>query len=265
MTFRVIALWITVAALLASCSGPGVSPSNGSASPPPLDATSTDASGSAAPTGELPVLTEGPISPGTYVIVPTEGGWERNCLDGIDCPSPPPHARTLQLEITVPAGWESSLENTVIVPAPPGTTEGPDGSGLVIGWDPAGLHSDPCHPSEGHFTPEIAVGPGVEDFVNAVVAHPTLEVSEPVDVEVGGYSGRFFTLTVPSDISDCGDWRPWDPGIFAQGPDNIWNMWVIDVDRLRMILLVEKFPGTPAEDSAELQAIVESIRFVPSP
>lgn len=76
---------------------------------------------------------------------------------------------------------------------------------------------------------------------------------------------NFFELTVPSDISDCGDWRPWDPGIFAQGPSNIWKVWVVDVDGLRMILLVEEFRGTPAEDSAELQAMVESIRFVPSP
>jgi hypothetical protein len=252
--------------MMTGCAGASVAPAAPTASNVDrVHATaSAHASGSVPHSGDLPALTEGPITPGTYVIMPPEDGWVTECLDGVDCAPRPPHARTLQLEITVAAGWESTFENTVIVPAAPGSTEGPDGSGLVIGWDPSGLHSDPCHPVQGHFPPDIPVGPGVEDFVNAVVAHPTLEVSEPVDAEVGGYSGRSFTLTVPSDISDCGDWRPWDPGIFAQGPDNIWNLWVIDVDGLRMILLLEEFPGTPAEDSAELQATVESIRFVPS-
>lgn len=179
-------------ALLTGCAGAtGTAPSMSDPGRV-LTTASPNASESAPASAGPPALTEGPITTGTYVIMPPEDGWVTECLDGVDCAPRQPHARTLQLEITVPAGWESTFENTVIVPASPGSTEGPDGSGLVIGWDPAGLHSDPCHPVQGHFPPDIPVGPGVEDFIRAVVAHPTLEVTEPVDVEIGGYSGQFF-------------------------------------------------------------------------
>ena len=221
---------------------------------------SVDATGSLPPSGDLPVLPEGPITPGTYVIMPPPGGWVE--CDLPDCPSEPPHARSLQVEMTVPPGWEG-IGGTAILLAPPRSSEGPDGAAVAIGWNPVGLHSDPCHPVRGHYTPDILLGPGVDDFVNAVIAHPTLDVSEPVDTEVGGYSGQFITLWVPPDISDCGDWRPFEPGIYAQGPDNIWNLWVIDVEGVRMLILTAEFPRTSAEDSAELRAMVESIRFVP--
>ncbi len=211
--------------------------------------------------GEQPVLDEGPIRAGTHLIMPPDTGWAE-CIEGVDCGPEPPHARTLKVEISVPPGWHSILENTVIVPAPPGGPEAPYGSGIVVGWYPVGLHSDLCGP-QGHRSPDILVGPTVESFVDAVVAHPSLDVTEPVGVELGGHSGLFFTLTVPSDLSDCGDYRPWEHGIAAQGPHNIWNVWAIDVDGLRMIVLSTQFPGTSPEHSAELRGMVESIRFVP--
>ena len=105
----------------------------------------------------------------------------------------------------------------------------------------------------------------VDDFIGAVVAHPALQVTEPGEIQLDGYSGRFFTLTGPSDISGCNNWRPWEPGIFVQGPDNIWRVWAIDVDGLRVILLTEEFAGTSAEVKSELAAMVESIRFLPTP
>jgi hypothetical protein len=259
---RGISAAIGVLLMMTGCAGPSITvPSMNEASLVPATATGS----STVPlSGDLPVLREGVITPDTYVILPPEDGWGPKCIDGLDCPAPRPHDRSMQLEITIPSGWESAFDSTVIVPAS-GTTEGPNGSGLVIGWNPVGLHSDPCHPVQGHFTPDILPGPSVDDLVSAVVAHPTLEVREPVDVQIDRYSGQFFKLIVPSDITDCGDWRPFEPGIYAQGPDNIWNVWVIDVDRLRMLLLVQEFQQTPEQDSAELRAMVESIRFVPSP
>ncbi len=48
-------------------------------------------------------------------------------------------------------------------------------------------------------------------------------------------------------------------------PDDLWRVWVIDVDGLRIILLTSEFAATPAEVRRELAEIVGSIRFVPRP
>jgi hypothetical protein len=151
---------------------------------------------------------------------------------------------------------------TVIAPAT-GSTEGPDGAGLAIGWTTptAGFYSDPCQPAP-HLTPQILPGPSVADFVDAAVAHPLLGIDGAVDVEVGGYRGSYFELRAPDDISGCRDWRPFDPGIAAQGPNNLWKVWALDVEGLRMVVLIEQFPDTPVEVAAELDAMVESIQFL---
>jgi hypothetical protein len=214
----------------------------------------------------LPVLEDGAVAPGRYAVMPPADGWAA-CADWVvDCPPEPAQARSLRVEITVPRGWEAGFEGTVLVPSAgsfASAAEGPAGAGVVIGWTghPSGLHADPCQ-AVSHLKPDIEVGPTVDEFVDAIRAHPSLQISEPEDVELGGHQGKYFELTVPSDISDCHDWRPFEPGIVAQGPDNLWRVWVIDVDGLRMIVLTEEFPDTPARDQADLRSMVESIRFV---
>jgi hypothetical protein len=208
---------------------------------------------------------DGPLAGGRYVILPGGTRWEGDpCGLGVGCPSIPPVANTLVVEITVPDGWQSAFESTILMPVPPGSAEGPAGAGFAIGWTnlSAGLHSDPCL-AEAHGTPDIAVGPTVDDFVDAVVAHPALRATQPRDVKLDGYKGRYLTITAPDDISGCADWRPWEPGFAAQGPNNLWRIWVIDVEGLRMILVTEEFPNTPEAHKSALGSIVESIRFVP--
>jgi hypothetical protein len=49
----------------------------------------------------------------------------------------------------------------------------------------------------------------------------------------------------------------------VQGPDNVWDIWIIDADGFRVLIIAEYFPGTPADVKAELREMVESIRFEP--
>jgi hypothetical protein len=178
------------------------------------------------------------------------------------CPSnavPPP---PLDVEVTVPDGWASLEDLPVIARDTEASTEGPDGAAIVLGWTNwlVGLNTDPCL-SQAHELPDLMPGPSVADFVGAVQAQNALDVTEPVDATVGGHPARFFTLHAPADLSGCDNWRPWDPGFFAQGPHNIWDVWVVDVDGLRVLIVTEYFPGTPKEAVAELGEMVESIRF----
>ena len=275
MTARAALSMVLSAGLVVSCTPAAVPSATPSPSPVPAALASPTASpttaasptptarSTALPSGDLPDLREGGVGPGRFVLTPPAIGWGECAMAAPDCPPEPPHARTLRLEITVPEGWQAAPDSDAVHPVGPSPYEGPDGVSLIIGWsNRAGLHSDPCLAVQ-HKTPDIPVGPTVEDFVDAVKAHPLLETTEPVDTELGGYRGRFMTLTAPSDISGCDNWRPWEPGIYAQGPSNIWNLWIIDVDGLRMVLLGQEFPGTPAEAKAELRGMVESIRFLP--
>jgi hypothetical protein len=219
--------------------------------------TSGGAGASPSPTEASP-LVDGHLEPGRYRFVVTVdcAGVEDDpiaCPDGV--PDPPP----IPLEVTVPEGWERLPGFPVIV-----TDDEPVGedAALVLGWtsNTVGVQSDPCL-SENHQLPDVEVGPGVDDFVDAVTSQEWFRGTAPVDTEVGGASGRYFTLRGPADLGDCVEWRPWDPGFYAQGPSNIWEVWALDVGGHRVVLVSHYFPGTSSETTAQLDEMVQSIRF----
>jgi hypothetical protein len=212
------------------------------------------------PTGVVP-LPDGQPDPGRYrfVVVGDCEAVEKHEL--IECPpgttDPPP----IPLEISVPAGLEASSEFHLLTPVGPGT-DPPGGAALVLGWtsNTVRVQSDPCL-SKSHQFPDVEVGPGADDFVDAVVAQEWFPDHAPVDTRVGGASGWYFTLKGPADLGECYEWRPWDPGFYAQGPDNIWEVWVLDVDGHRVLIVANYYPGTPAGTVDQLHRMVGSIRF----
>lgn len=209
-------------------------------------------------------LEDGPVAPGRYLFTIRNvcgKGDPIGCPRGIDPPPP------LDLEVTVPAGWQHWWDFGLLTPAGDDSpTEGPDGAALVMGWTTftVGLNSDPCITDpDGHEVPDVKVGPSVDDFVNAVQDQKGLEVTEPIDRTVGDHPARFFSLEGPADLSGCDNWRPWDPGFFVQGPNNHWDVWVVDVEGDRVLIVAQHFPDTPAETVTQLEEMVESIRFQP--
>ena len=210
-------------------------------------------SASAALTG----FPEGPLKAGTHTAAPLNTANGEGVCHAPPQPgcSEPPSGDDIRFTITVPDGWEGVGAGIWL--AGPGNGP-PDGAGVLFGrggW----LLSDPCQATN----PDVSTGTTVADFVDAVVAHPILDTTPPVDVELAEYAGEYFDLQVPADLSTCEFYRPWEPGIYAQGPSHQWHQWVLDVDGDRVVVQSFDFPGTSAEDRAELQAIVDSIKIEP--
>ena len=197
----------------------------------------------------------------TVCVVPPQPGCRETDRDGF------------AISFTVPDGWTWNDSTNRVddrgkhVYARDGLIKkatgrlGPQGMSLQFlrgGW----LFSDPCRKVDAR--PDIRVGPTASDFVNALAAHPLLDVSNPVRVTLGGYSGKYVDLQVPSDIADCtAGYRPWAPVYHAPGPNHRWHIWSLDVDGVRVVVLSEDFAGTSPADLAELHAIIESIQIGP--
>lgn len=225
-------------------------------------ATPRETGTTAASATEVLPLPDGILSPGRYRHVVSVEWCKEVKDDPIACPEDVPLPPPIPVVVTVPSdGWFGSTEFSLIAPTGDGT-EGPSGAALVMGWTShaVGVQSDPCL-SKNHQTPDVRVGQGVDDFVEAVAAQPWFDFPAPTRTKLGGATGRFFTLEGPADLSQCEEWRPWDPGFYAQGPKNIWEVWVLDVRGHRVVIVAQHFPGTPEETVTELHAMVESIRF----
>lgn len=107
----------------------------------------------------------------------------------------------------------------------------------------------------------IPVGPTVDDFVSALVDHPSLDITSPVDVTLAGYRGKYVDLTVPDDISTCLRYEPIAEHIYAQGPGHRWHMWVLDVEGVRVVVETNDYVGTSPQRLAEEQAIIDSLEI----
>ena len=212
-----------------------------------------------------------------YLIVPNMGG------PGLGDPSPTPTStpqplgdmpldagpviatgfgasESVELRFTVPDGW-GGFAGVGVLPAT--GTEAPAGMGINLGEVNEGLFSDPCQWNDGE--PEVPIGPTVDDLASALAEQTAYETSTPVDVSLGGYAGIYIELRLPTDVASCdaGEFYPWVGSIYAQGPDNIWDLWILDVNGDRIVVVATFFPGTSDEDRAEQQAIVDSIVIEP--
>jgi hypothetical protein len=109
-----------------------------------------------------------------------------------------------------------------------------------------------------------------DELSAALAARTPPDVSEPVDVTVGGYEGKFITLHVPEDLvaDECeeGDFvyyitSPDDFWRNSQEPGQIEEFWILDVDGTIVILNALYRSDTPAELVEETRGIVESTTF----
>ena len=139
------------------------------------------------------------------------------------------------------------------------------------------------HGCRDHSHLDPPVGPTVDDLAAGLAdLAPFRVTSPPTDVTMHGYRGKHLELTVPDlpvepigeglEFSECEDrnlvsWSsPWDPvvGFFGHsGPGYTEEFWILDVEGTRLVIVAHRSPKSPAENTAELRAILESIQIEP--
>jgi hypothetical protein len=239
--------------------GPAASPSPTSSVPASIAAAATPSNVAA------PTLPEGPLAPGTYVAAPLASALFNSCMSPPQPGCSESEDDSIRVTFTVPGGWAGLQGYGAIALAAEGTSS-PAGASMGIGrgsW----LHSDPCLTAArlaADVRPDVVVGPGVDEFASAIADHPLLDATDPVPVTLGGFSGKYVDLQLPTDLTGCAtSYYPWEPGIYAQGPGHRWHLWILDVDGIRLLVQTTDYAGTSAQHRAELDAIVQSIQIKP--
>jgi len=218
-------------------------------SPTPSPSPTATPRPTATPVVDARIPEDGTMQPGSYVT----HGW------------PTPDA-TLTLRLTVPAGWHGFGDGTIF-------PDGADGTALQFINSVTTLNSDLCHwkGKKG----EVDVGTTVDDLVAALVAQTKYEVSEPVDVSIGGYDGKRVDVVFPAELfrergsseapgCDEGVTRLFgDGGIYGQAPDEQWQTNILDVEGTRFVIIVQDDPDRTAADLAATAAVVDSMVIEP--
>ena len=171
--------------------------------------------------------------------------------------------------VTIPApDWHGLDYNTNVVKH--GVEGPPEGAGLIVYGGDMLVYGDPC--AWESTRPDAPAG-SLDELVAALSAQASRDATEPVDVTVGGHPGKMLTLHVAEDavFTDCdgGEFRTLlevsssgdEAPRFHQGPGQIDEVWVVDVDGTLVFFDAGYFPDTPAEDVEEMRAMVESATF----
>jgi hypothetical protein len=226
----------------------------------PTESPTPSPSATPSPTGPVG---EGPLRAGQNMAMPFAPPNGNGVCHDPPQPGCTDTARddTIRFTFTVPDGWASNDSGAAITKPATGLVA-PNGMGLLFhrgGW----LYSDPCINAATQELPDIPVGPGVDDFANALANHRLLDATTPRSISLGGYSGKYVDLQLPSNITCTFGYYPWAPSMPALGPNHRWHLWILDVEGIRVVVQTADFAGTTVSDLAELKAIVESIKIAP--
>jgi hypothetical protein len=180
-----------------------------------------------------------------------------------------PAALAPPLTVTIPApDWYGEVGGGTLVKND--SYDPPDGSAMIIFVQPEFIvYGDACH---WESTVPESPATTVDDVVAALSSQASRDASEPVDITLGGYAGKSITLEVTNDadFTDCdpgygGSWDCGGDGVspcgYHSGPGEIDTIYILDVDGPIMVWNTSYYAGTPAEDVAELEAIVQSASF----
>jgi hypothetical protein len=249
-TAAVVAVLIVGAQLLGSPNaGTGGDPT---ATAEPSAAPTLDPTPSPTPAGLLP---EGPLL------------WSDPALEKPPTDGAPP------VTVTIPASGWTFLPETGETGAPlikgDDVNNLPEAAMLVVPTQ-AGIYvyGDPCQYEST--TPDTPVTT-VDEVTTALAGQASRDASDPVDVTVGGFAGTSIILHVPDDavFADCegGEFAMFrvdgetGPGRYSQGPGQVDELWILDVEGAIVIIDAMYRPDTPTGLIEEMRSIAESATF----
>jgi hypothetical protein len=164
----------------------------------------------------------------------------------------------LFVSFDVPSGW-STLGDLAVLG---------DRRTFVSFWLVDHVAIDPCHWAGKWRDP----GTSVDQLVDALSTQPG--AADARDVTIAGYEGRSMRLRVPRNVpfKDCDvapdrgggvepayiRWSMSDTD-FRHWPDQIDQVWIVDVHGERLVIAAGLFPDTSARTRAEIDSIVDSI------
>ena len=169
--------------------------------------------------------------------------------------------RLPKIAITVPEGWFNFDGWAMSKGREPTTT-------FVTFWEVDRVYPTPCR---WKYRPMVEPGRGVDGLASALLKQPLRKATAPVAVELGGFPGKYLEWSVPTDISfvDCDEgvfesWtaRGWSSDRYQQAPGQVDRIWILNVYGGRLVVDASYLPAATAEDRAELQRVVDSIRFL---
>ncbi len=162
----------------------------------------------------------------------------------------------VRLKFAVPAGWVYNEWYVSKVNADPI---------FSVGFDIVdNIYTDSC-PS---VLVDPPVGPTVDDLASAWASLPGFNATAVSDITVDGFHGKQVEFTVPDyNEDDCtyGDFKlleAEDGGAYwAQGPNQHHQLWILDVNGTRLVIVATSFPDTSPQDRAVIDEILASVQI----
>jgi len=164
-------------------------------------------------------------------------------------------AEDIPITFTLPDGWKNNGW---------GVIKGDPIVGLIF-INVANIYSDSCPPVQV----DPPVGPTVDDLASAWASLPAFDATEPSDVTVDGFDGKYIEFTVPDyNETECpyGMFRLMreaggDGDYWAQGPNQHNTLRILDVAGTRLVIGTGNFPDTSQQDRTEIAEILDSIQI----
>jgi hypothetical protein len=214
------------------------------------------------------LVDSGTAGPGaTPAPTPQPSPFSRQLEPGeYEIPWAPVDAR---IRLTVPAGWSTDETGAYLFMT--------KGAGP---WGP----SDPALPDLGihdvkSVVPEIcsssdpamaAVGPAADDLVAALADQAGwVEKSNPVEVTLGGFPAWKIVGRLPDVCPEPAEgvtlWANADGTVYVplEGSDGLTTIYVVDVNGKRLVIAASGYRTATADDIAERDAILATIRIEP--